>query len=701
MRYYVVLMFLLISSALHAVEPDVFVGGKKILFAELKASEWKTLSLRDRRMMAPRLVDYGTFNATRRSEFVELLSAESDPYLRAHAIVARAFFRSADDRIVRDELQSQLSRADSISRPILEYYAAMLAKMPAANLSSLACKFSELDDSCRAIKLRVYIEQLALLPQVSVQQIRDLQSMAAPLLLKNPIKPAMYHRIAEGVPEKLSRLRLPLEAAIIQERMLRGIESAWANDLRARIPFYLATAGDFASALRYTENRASLRNIDLRMARLDWMILSGRYKQAVDSLTEIIEGNIDLSGLHGKDPWTGFTYSKEGLRLRLAMVLHLAGDSGRAARALEMLKDSKGKTDLGEPVALYSRIRLAQILLKDRPELAHKLAEDVTYEAQAQNWSQLEYYATILDGWALYYSKQYFPAVVNFTKAGGIVRDPPAEYSRLLGLMVSQMAMAPASPQIYSIQRLKTMLASRPYHRAIYTIRDWVPEDAGQDFFIEQSVLNFETRKDRWSSLLLLEEFKRLEEFYFHAGNNPGGARGLLTSDVWFRTLREFPSVRILSRGVLEDNADSLRASIQGLIQPQALFLADDSAYLFPFQVRDKVYTYLVAPAVPRSRAPRLILREDMSVADYFALADSCRRGPCKESFPELGKFAASFRILQVQWRTGDPDFQKLFRRQDLSVYLFYDGFLPPKQYKSTYHGAYKPACSTPGAPLD
>jgi hypothetical protein len=57
-------MFLLISSALHAVEPDVFVGGKKILFAELKASEWKTLSLRDRRMMAPRLVDYGTFNAT-------------------------------------------------------------------------------------------------------------------------------------------------------------------------------------------------------------------------------------------------------------------------------------------------------------------------------------------------------------------------------------------------------------------------------------------------------------------------------------------------------------------------------------------------------------------------------------------------------------------------------------------------------------
>ncbi len=214
--------------------------------------------------------------------------------------------------------------------------------------------------------------------------------------------------------------------------------------------------------------------------------------------------------------------------------------------------------------------------------------------------------------------------------------------------------------------------------------------------------MNFEFRMDRLSALHLLEEFRRLEEFYFHAGNNPGGTRGLLTSDVWFRTLREFPAVRLLSRGVLDDSTDNLRASINSLLQTQYMPISDDAAYLFPFKVRDRVYVYVVAPAVPRSRVPRLILREDMAVTDYQTLAISCAKGACRDgAFPELSKFVASFRTLQVQGRAGDLEFHRLFNRPDLSVHYFYDGFQPPRPYRAAFQGAYRGSCSSPAGTSD
>lgn len=692
-RYYVVLMMLWTAS-LGAVETEMQTRTSRIVLATLSVDQWKKLPLGDRRWIAPRLLDLGVINTNVRKDFLEILEGDSDPFVRAHGLAARSFFTRTNDLTIRDDLSILASRAESVqSRDIYQYYSALVAGLPATTLATFACKVSEFEDSCRFLRFRILAESLSALNAVSLAQMRDLQNACAPFLLKNALRPAFFHRLGVGVAERLNRLRLPLEAAIIQERMLRGIETDAANESRSRIPFYLASAGDFASALRYTDSR-NLRTIDLKMARLDWMILSGRYKEAVDFLSELIESNVDLSGLRGRDPWTGFQYSREGLRLRLALVLHLAGDSSKAARALEMLKENAGRTEQGEPIALYARIRLAQILLKDRPELAHKLAEDVTYEAQEKGWSQLEYFATILDGWALYYSKQYFNAVVNFTKAGGIVQNPPAEYSRLLGLMASQLAMAPASQQVYVVTRLKQMLAARPYHRAIYTIRDWVPEDAGDDFFLEQAVYNSEARRDRWSALSLLEESRRLEEYYFPAGNNPGGVRGIVTSDVWFRTLREFPSVRAVSRGVLDDSPDNLRATINAMVTVPPLRLVDDSAFLFPYTLRGKTIVYLVAPSPPRNvRTGRLIVREDLPQKEYEVLRAKCLRGCPDTAFPELKKFAGSFRILQIQSRPSDLDFAALMKRPGLATFRFYDGLIPAKPYQAQQRGAYRAGC--------
>lgn len=694
-RYYVVLLLVIFGADLFAVEMEAHLPRLQIKLPELKAEHWKRLNTAEKRSTAVRLVDLAMARPALRQQFMEVLSAESDPFLKAHAKIL-SLLRAPD---IRRDLAALSLQAPLVEREVFAHYSILLYESEnTAKLLQSSCRLLEFQDACAFLRFRAKAEELDLLPFVNLVQMRSLQLLSAPFLTRSPLRPAFFHKLGGDTPARLARLRMPLEAAILQERMIQNIDEPWANELRARIPFYLAAAGDFASALRYTDTRQAVRRLDLRMARLDWMVLSGRYKPAIEMLTELIETNVDLSALQGKDPWTGFSYSKEGLRLRLAMVLHLAGDSARAARALEMLKDSTGKTDAGEPIALYSRIRLAQILLKDRPELAHKLAEDVMYEAQAQNWPLLEYQATVLDGWALVLSKQYFPAVVNFTKAQGILPNAPSEYSRMLGLMVAQCGLAPASMQNHIIQKLRDTLSRRPYQKAIYTIREWVPEQADDRFFLEQSVANLEARRDRATALGLLLQFRHMQELYFDSGNNPGGVRGLFTSDIWMQTLRSFPSVRQLSRGVLEPGRDSLKPALDQLASLQPV-MTDDSAYLYAFPMSDRVSYYLVGPSPPltrRGRPPRLIIREDLTGAGVRAL-NQCSAGSCME-LPEIRKFGAAFRLIQVQVRPQDPDLRKLFQTTT-SVHSYFDAEHAPQPYRPRVQFHDRAGCASPAAP--
>jgi hypothetical protein len=692
-RHYVVLLILASLTRLHAVETESHLPRVQGKLADLKADQWKRLNTAEKRSLSVRMLDLAMVEPGLRTGFMDLIGADTDPFIKAHAKIL-SLLRVPD---IRRDLSALALQAPLVEREVFAHYQVLLFESEnTPKLLATSCRLIEFQDACQFLRFRAKLEELDQAAFVTLVQMRALQLLSAPFFDRTPLKPAFFHKLGMEVPSRLARLRMPLEAAILQERMLMGIGEPWANELRARIPFYLAAAGDFASALRYTDSRQAMRRLDLRIARLDWMILSGRYKPAVEMLTELIEGNVDLGGLSGKDPWTGFSYSKEGLRLRLAMVLHLAGDSARAARALEMLGNSTGKTDAGEPIALYAKIRLAQILLKDRPELAHKLAEDVMYEAQAQSWPLLEYQATVLDGWALVLSKQYFPAVVNFTKAQGILPNPPSEYSRLLGMMVAQCGLAPASAQNHIILRLRETLARRPYQKAIYTIREWVPDQADDQFFLEQAVANLEMRRDRWTSLGLLLQFRHLDELYFESGSNPGGVRGLVTSDIWMQTLRTFPSVRQLSRGVLEPGRDSLKPAFEQLLALQPI-MTDDSAYLYSFGLGERVLYYLVGPSpapTRRGRAPRLVLREDLSQSQMQSLRQC---SACSE-LPEIRKFAASFRTVQVQVRPRDPDIRKLLPATT-SVHYFYDSEHPVQSYRPRAVLHEKASCSSPAAP--
>src|SRR5690606_35591146 len=112
---------------------------------------------------------------------------------------------------------------------------------------------------------------------------------------------------------------------------------------RVQVPPYLAAAADFPSAARYISVQARKQatkrggNALQLNAQVDWLILAGRYREAIALILKKGPKSFAPEGSSVVDYWTAFRMRPEVIRLRTAMLLYLAGDDRKAAKALESL----------------------------------------------------------------------------------------------------------------------------------------------------------------------------------------------------------------------------------------------------------------------------------------------------------------------------------------------------------------------------
>ncbi|MCB1320917.1 MAG: hypothetical protein KDK34_11730, partial [Leptospiraceae bacterium] len=419
-------------------------------------------------------------------------------------------------------------------------------------------------------------------------------------------------------------------------------------------------------------------------ARLDWMILAGRYREALEYIEKI--GAEKFASANTDDYWSGFPLNAESIKLRGAMLMYLAGDSRNAARALEHLKDMEGTSIGGASARYFARLRLAQILLEENPELAHKIAEDVTYVAQAEGWYVLEYYATIIDGWADYFQKEYYKALINFIKARGILqgdnRQYAVTYAHQLGLLAVRNKMSPRGNYDALIKIVSDELEQHPYNRAIFTLRDWAPVSAGPEFFLSESIQNLHARGQHWDALNLLLKHARRQEFYFEPGRNPGGVRGFVTAVQWGRELNSFSYIPALF-GRYSIHTQSVTAARDALpahvpLTPQVF--PDTASYLFSFPMQGQRKLYLVYPGTSGGRRTNFMYTMNVTGEQLSGMERSCSydnaRGcaPYQELFRDLqAKLGAPTRPLYIQYA---PEFDIHYERL-----LFPSGTLRPVMY--------------------
>lgn len=694
------IFLVLLPAALPAVaDVRISLADREISLARtnLKA-EWPKLTLADKQLLVPYLIDYASESAGagRRGEIQALLNSERDAFLTAGSRIAAVYFATGD-AATRIKGLSKVQAAGATARTLAGFFIAvetarMGRSVPAARFNGI-CKFRSQRHLCELVKLSRAAESSAKWKAFHSDRLYEIMRLGRPLLGRNPWRPAFYSEVGGRIPERLFAAGLPLEAAILAERMTGATRTMTARDrkIRARIPYYLAAAADFDSALRFSDKLSG--DGVLRNARLDWLILAGRYREALNYITKTGAASLANRNYAGdRDYWSGFSTSREELQLRSAMLLYLAGDVKKAAAALERLTGIAGRTSTNEPAGQYARLRLAQILLRENPELAHKLAEDVTYIAQANEWHVLEYRATVIDGWAYIYKNKPYRGVINFIKARGILpahlKQHGAEYSRLLGLLTARNRMNARGNYSALIKQINTLLQRRPYNEAIFAIREWAPREAGPDAFLLEAVRNYNLRGKRWDALNLLIEYSYTDQYFFRPGENPGGYRGFLTSALWSQELSRFAYIeRSPLRGValtpttIAGAKALLPKTGDRNLNPRSL--NKKQYYVFSFPVEGGRYVYMVYPGKRSPGIDYVFLKTEvehnLKKACNFAKSAGNPSGCAAfaKEFKSLRKRAgnASRSSLYVQYNPEfDPDYRSLIfaAKPPSSVIHFY-----------------------------
>ncbi len=702
-------VYLIDSRPLRAVaDSSVSLTDREIsLTRDNLAAEWPRLSLSDRRLLVPYLIEYGATRAGagRQDEIQALLAAEKDAFLAAGARIAAVYFATADAQTRIQGLRG-IQGENATARTLAGFFTAVeqarsgSQAVPASRFAGI-CKFRSQRRLCGLAKLNQTVEAATGWKSFASTRLHEIMVPGRPFLGRKPWRPPFYSQVAGQIPERLFALGMPLEAAILAERMTGKVANpdARQRSIRARIPYYLAAAADFDSAVRFSD-RLSGDGV-LRNARLDWLILAGRYREALNYITKSGAAALANRNYAGdQDYWSGFSTSREELQLRSAMLLYLAGDVKKAAEALERLTGIRGRTSTNEPAGQYARLRLAQILLRENPALAHKLAEDVSYIAQANEWHVLEYRATVIDGWAYIYMNQPYRGVINFIKARGILpahlKHHGAEYSRLLGLLTARNRMNPRGNYSQLIIAINKLLQRRPYNEAIFAIREWAPREAGPDAFLLEAVRNYNLRGRRWDALNLLIEYSYTDQYFFRAGENPGGHRGFLTSAMWSQELGEFAYFErspmrglALNRAAVASAKKLLPKTGERNLRPKSLNRRQ--YYIFSFGVKGGRYVYMIYPGKRSPGVDYIFLKtaveHNLKRACTYGKAAQQRAGCAAftNEFESLRKKAGngSKRTLYVHYNPEfDPDYRSLIfasRPPADTIHFYHPRVLPAK----------------------
>ncbi len=701
----VMLLGLLVTSpgAIPAESVRIRWGGRPFTLLRSHVLEtWPRLEVGEQRRAAGFVVEWAFEESARRPALLQLLEGSADP-------VVRAFGRSAA-RVLEGRATGRAEALTGHEANLTTFLSAVAEirkkREPQSEALVSICRVPGQEALCDLSRFVTQVRAAAASPKVDQAVLRDILRWGIPFLSREPLRPPFALPLAESTPRRLFSLGLPLEAAMLADRMADGP----GHPLRSEVPYYLTGAGDFDAARRYTDAYPHKSRAIQLNAELDWLTLSGDYRGAIERIVRHgPEAFAPYEMTRFPDYWTDFKMRPEVVRLRLALLLYLAGDKRKAVSALESLREFSGTVYRGEPEKYLARLRLAQFVLRDNPALAQKIAEDISYLAQEKDWRILEYNATLLDGWANYHLKNYYAALICFTKAGGILRGEDQQYanhySHLMGRLAVRIGMHPKGNHSDLIEKINALLVQRPYNEAVFTIREWTPIGLGPEFFLNQAIGNLEARGDRWGALNLLLEHARAGENFFAPGRNPGGLRGFVMGVQWSREAARIPYLAawaaerpVLTAGSVAHAADAMPKV--GARSLKSAAMQSRSPRLFSFSVGSDRLLYLTTPSsyvqtsyrtVRRGRKKRRVavrrrvetvaldlVRLPASSAAELARSCSTQRRSCEGPtgvFAPLAEKVSGATSVHVQFDPEfDIDYRHLLQLKAKSALLYFYG---------------------------
>lgn len=352
---------------------------------------------------------------------------------------------------------------------------------------------------CKTLRLKKYLSDFSPETKSHEREYLNLNRTLAPFLEDPELKyiPFLSNFIF-SIADQLAELGLSKEAVHFQKILIisENLSGRIIGYSYEKLAYFYLIGGDLVSAekvldyiLKYHPDlRTPYKNhLYLKLGTIAY--LNQEYKKSLDYYL-----NLDFLEWSSTilNPFLGEPISINSARDLISMAIWRSKSSFKAVDALKSVSTPKNLTEDD----LFTRLRIIQILMNDEPEVAGKMATEITFLAQSKGWKRVEYASTLLNGFIHYKKNDLRKAIIEFTKAYGILKtaDPvyTEEWIRLTGLFYSHKesrnlkTVKGALDQAVAItihRRPDDMLLQlKNYLPAVYGVREFT--DAAINYYI-------------------------------------------------------------------------------------------------------------------------------------------------------------------------------------------------------------------------
>lgn len=382
-----------------------------------------------------------------------------------------------------------------------------LSEESASSLRKFRCKVSEPYYSlCKILRLVERIEDLSILSSnIYYDYMRIDKEMAS--FYEDPRLYYLYFfsKVFSELPIKLATLGFASEAAYFQKMLIQS-ENLYALNVKSyeRLSYYQLLLDELDNAettLKLIVDRLNSAPLTKNNILLKLGAIAYYRKDYHKSLDYYLSLNINSWSRYLINPFFGEPMTINGVRDLLSVFIWKSKSSLKAIEALNSIQSQKEITEED----LFIRLRIAHILMDEKPKVAEKISEEIIYIAQSRGWKRIEYAATLMNGFCHILMKSYRKAVIQFTKSYGILRDSDpsftVEWIRKYGLLVSKKSSRGHyyADKMYS--SIWSILEKEKRNEDIFALRNYIDEKFNEQSFFQDMIDHFIKRK-KYSHLL-------------------------------------------------------------------------------------------------------------------------------------------------------------------------------------------------------
>jgi hypothetical protein len=369
---------------------------------------------------------------------------------------------------------------------------------------------------CRLMKLSTYLEHLVDASDYPHRDFLNLDRLVAPFFEEPELSHVSYlHRFSPDLPTKLAYLGFAYEAVSFQKMLvnLQKLGGSFEPVDHERLSYYQMLNDDLLGAeesLVYVSKKTPSLTTNKNHLYLKLGAIAYLRKDYKQSLTYYLELNLKDWNKSMKNPFYDDYISINGARNLISLSLWKSKSAVNAVKALKSLNpDGKITEDI-----LFIRLRIAHIMMNDKPEVAEKISEDILYIAQSKGWKRVEYVATLMNGYCSILSKKYRKSTVQFTKSYGIIggSDPvfSSEWMRSSGILFARVQGGERGNHAASYRSLLHAMRNEEPLDDILSVKNFLDSRFDSEAFFRNAVQFFINTKNYQSLVEFLYYYQKM-----------------------------------------------------------------------------------------------------------------------------------------------------------------------------------------------